>query len=66
VVLRVLLLSVDAGLVETVVAPSGNDGDLGVECIVDLMGWVLESLPRHLELGVELVFDLMELVFDPN
>ena len=56
----------DSGLVETVVTPGGIGGDLGLECVVDLMGLVSESLPGHLELGVELVCDHVGVVFDPN
>ena len=51
-------LHLDAGLVETVVAPGGTDGNLGVECVVDLMGLVLKSVPLRVELVVQLVPDL--------
>ena len=57
--LCISFLHLDAGLVETVIAPGGTDGDLGMERVVDLVGLgvglvvgivgpVIGIMPNHL------------------
>ena len=58
----IFFLHLDAGLVETVVAPGGTDGNLGVERVVDLVGLGVGQVLDLVGLGVGLVVEIVGLV----
>jgi len=57
--LCISFLHLDAGLVETVIAPGGTDGDLGMERVVDLVGLGVGLVVGIVGLGVGLVVGIV-------
>ena len=58
----IFLLHLDAGLVETVIAPGGTDGDLGVECLGEILGLGVGLGVEIMGLGVGLDVEIVGLV----